>query len=135
MAPYILPLLIYVISPFTSVATASIDGVEYKLYVADTPIKHAVGYMNATSYDPRGVGAVGMVFIFSKNSTYCFWMKNTALPLRIVWTSGVKVTHHAVGVPHDVRSVCGFGDKVFELRPDISTPKSINMVGEQRLLH
>jgi len=45
-------------------------------------------------YDFRSVGAVGMLFIFGRNSTWCFWMRDT--PLRIVWISGSRAAQEAL---------------------------------------
>jgi hypothetical protein len=131
----ILPTLFLLISPFSSIAGASLDGVTYSVYVADNEIRWTLGYMNVSSYDPRGVGAVGMIFLFPRNDTYCFWMKNTRLPLVIVWISGEAVTGWAGGVPLDERPMCGYGDKVLELRPDIPKPKRVRLIGEQRPRH
>ncbi|MEM1787832.1 MAG: DUF192 domain-containing protein [Pyrobaculum sp.] len=134
MPLFLVTILIYLISPFTSTIVVYIDEVDYTLYVADTPIKQAVGYMNTTSYDPRGIGAIGMAFIFTTNSTYCFWMKDTDITLRIIWVRGVEVTKSVVATPRDTTPICGVGDKVVELNPKISTPRVIKF-GEQRLLH
>jgi len=131
MAVWIALLLI---SPFALVATAQLDGGTYQLYVADHAARWTIGYMNVTSYDPRRVGAVGMAFLFPRNATWCFWMKNTYLPLKIVWVSGTEATGWVYAEPLDVTPRCGFGDKVVELRPDIPTPRVV-ILGEQRLLH
>jgi uncharacterized membrane protein (UPF0127 family) len=90
--------------------------------------------MNVSTYDPRGVGAVGMVFLFPTNSTYCFWMKNTKIPLKIVWVAGTSPTTWSYGRPLDTTHICGFGDKVLELMPDFPTPTRVE-IGEQRRLH
>ncbi|ABP50892.1 MULTISPECIES: DUF192 domain-containing protein [Pyrobaculum] len=122
------------ISPFSATYSVQIDGSTTTVYVADNLAKWAIGYMNVSSYDPRNVGAVGMLFVFPQNSTYCFWMKNTRIPLKIIWVSGQRVTYWAYGRPMDTRSVCGYGDKVLELDPRFEVPKVVK-VGEQRPLH
>ncbi|AAL64565.1 DUF192 domain-containing protein [Pyrobaculum aerophilum] len=126
-------LLLYV-SPFSSTSTIYIDGAPAVVYVADNVAKWSIGYMNVSSYDPRGVGAVGMLFLFPTNSTYCFWMKNTRLPLKMVWISGDTATTWALGTPYSTTPICGYGDKVLEVRTDVQTPKTIK-IGEQRPLH
>ena len=63
----ILTPLLLLISPFSSVATASLDGITPPVYVADNEVRWTLGYMNMSSYDPRGVGSVGMVFFFPRN--------------------------------------------------------------------
>jgi len=113
-------------SPFAETTTVTLDGTPRVVYVADTPAKQAAGYMNATSYDPRGVGAVGMLFIFSRNSTWCFWMHDTYLPLRIVWISGSRATQKALAQPLNDTPICGYGDKVLELEPTIPPPTMVS---------
>lgn len=78
--------------------------------------------MNTTSYDPRGVGAVGMVFLFGENSTRCFWMHDTYIPLRIVWVSGTGVTKSVLARLLNDTSICGYGDKVLEIDPRLPAP-------------
>ncbi len=126
--------LLSFISPFASYTSATIDGTPAVVYVADNVVKWSIGYMNVSTYDPRGVGAVGMIFLFPTNSTYCFWMKNTQIPLKIVWVAGTSPTALSYGRPLDATPVCGFGDKVLELRPDFPTPMRVE-IGEQRRLH
>ena len=50
-----------------------------------------------TSYDLKAVGAVGMLFIFGGNLTWCFWMRDT--PLRIVWISGYRAAQEVLAQP------------------------------------
>lgn len=131
---WIAPVLLALISPFSTYTTVVLDGEPYNVYVADNVVKWAVGYMNTTSYDPRGVGSIGMVFLFPRNGTYCFWMKNTAIPLHIVWVSGTLTTRWVAAAPFDLTAVCGYGDKVLELKPDVKTPTWV-IIGEQRPRH
>lgn len=109
-------------NPFAETTTMTLNGVPYIFYVADTPAKQRRGYMNTTSYDPRGVGAVGMVFLFGENSTWCFWMHDTYIPLRIVWVSGTRVTKSVLARPLNDTSICGYGDKVLEIDPRLPAP-------------
>ncbi|MEZ0320159.1 MAG: DUF192 domain-containing protein [Pyrobaculum sp.] len=124
--------LLLLISPFSNTTTLLIDGAQHTAYLADNVVKWTIGYMNVSSYDPRGVGAVGMLFKFPRSSTFCFWMKNTKIPLKIVWINGEAVTSWHLARPLDETPVCGYGDKVLELRPDLATP---SRVSEQRPLH
>ena len=73
-----------------------------------------------------------MLFKFPRASTLCFWMKNTKIPLRIVWINGEAATSWHLANPLDETPVCGYGDKVLELRPDLPAP---SRVSEQRPLH
>jgi len=53
----------------------------FNVNVADTPAKRERGLMFAQNLKPDA----GMLFIFEQNNTYPFWMKNTLIPLDIVW--------------------------------------------------
>jgi len=49
--------------------------------VADTPEKRAQGLMFRQELADDG----GMLFIFPEQGIYSFWMKNTLIPLDIIW--------------------------------------------------
>ena len=65
--------------------------------VANTPAKEMAVIVSL--HDFRGVGAVGMLFIFGGNLTWCFWMRDT--PLRIVWISGYRAAQEILAHPLD----------------------------------
>ena len=50
-------------------------------------------------YRDRLPEATGMIFLFAQPSEYPFWMKNTLIPLDMVW---IDATHKIVHVAHDV---------------------------------
>lgn len=53
----------------------------FKVELAETPEERAIGLMNRTFL----AGDNGMLFIFPKSGYYGFWMKNTLIPLDIIW--------------------------------------------------
>ena len=53
----------------------------FQLEIADTFASRRTGLMNRTSLEP----GKGMLFIFEKEGVYPFWMKNTLIPLTMVW--------------------------------------------------
>ena len=58
--------------------------------VANTPAKRSQGLMFRTNMPHNH----GMLFIFNKSDHWTFWMKNTKMPLDIIWIdSGKKVVH------------------------------------------
>jgi len=60
---------------------ATVDGLDFNLEVAQTEEEREKGLMFRKSLDPDG----GMIFIFEKPDQYAFWMKNTLIPLDIIW--------------------------------------------------
>ncbi len=69
-----------------------INGVEAKLYLADTSSKQTEGYMFKNSTDFLGIGAVGMLFNISTQPGYsvAFTMKNVAFPLYLLHITHVE---------------------------------------------
>ncbi|GAC1301387.1 MAG: hypothetical protein NVSMB19_09440 [Vulcanimicrobiaceae bacterium] len=66
------------------------------LAVADDERTRETGLMCVT----RLRGQRGMIFVFPRDDTWEFWMKNTLVPLDMVWVdAGGEVTAVAAGVP------------------------------------
>jgi uncharacterized membrane protein (UPF0127 family) len=62
----------------------------FTIEVADTPEKQMRGLMFRESM-PDGHG---MLFLFPTEQTYSFWMKNTLIPLDIIWMDkDMKIVH------------------------------------------
>jgi len=58
--------------------------------VADTPFKRQLGLMHRESLPPDH----GMLFVFGEEGLRPFWMKNTLIPLDIIWMdSDLEVVH------------------------------------------
>ena len=53
----------------------------FEVEIADTLEKHAQGLMNRERLNSES----GMLFIFDTESKRSFWMKNTLIPLDIIW--------------------------------------------------
>lgn len=58
-----------------------IKNICYNVEIANTPEKRATGLMNRESIPANS----GMLFIFEDESIQEFWMKNTLIPLDIIW--------------------------------------------------
>lgn len=73
--------------------------------IADTPDTRAQGLMNRTDL-PRGTG---MLFIYETPRPASFWMRNTLIPLDMVFVDsrGVIRHIHANATPHDETPIPG----------------------------
>ena len=64
----------------SATATLRLDGVPFKPEVALTPAQQARGLMHRTKAPPDG-----MLFVFPRATSAGFWMKDTLVPLTIVF--------------------------------------------------
>jgi uncharacterized membrane protein (UPF0127 family) len=58
--------------------------------IADTPERIMYGYM----FRPEVGEDDGMVFVFPESGVHSFWMKNTLVPLDIIWMDDARVILH-----------------------------------------
>ena len=64
--------------------------------IADEESERTRGLMFRTSLDENK----GMLFVFDKSENYPFWMKNTLIPLNIIWIGeNFKIVYIANAVP------------------------------------
>ena len=72
----------------TSTAKLRLDGVQFDPELALTSASRSLGLMHR-----RRAPADGMLFVFPYETTGGFWMKNTLVPLRIVFfnANGIRV--------------------------------------------
>lgn len=68
----------------------------YDVEVANTPEERAEGLMYRTEMPTK----LGMLFIFDNLASHNFWMKNTLIPLDIIWLDENK---KVVGINHDTQ--------------------------------
>lgn len=81
-----------------------IQSVEFtKLEIADTAEEREQGLQNRTTL----CDTCGMLFVFEEESQLSFWMKNTSIPLDMVFidSDGVIVTIHEDTKPFRIRPV------------------------------
>jgi len=72
------------------------SGAVYSVEIARTPEEQAQGLMYRESLPP----AHGMVFPFPEGGVHNFWMKNTMIPLDIVWIDDAgKVVYVSANTP------------------------------------
>ena len=61
-----------------------------RVEIADTPQKRETGLMHRERMDED----YGMLFVFPEEGNYPFWMKNTLIPLDIIWINSSKQVVH-----------------------------------------
>lgn len=99
-------LMIYVFTTFVfkyeqpkidaEITSLKLKNVTISAEIADTPQKRQQGLMNRTKLNKN----TGMLFVFEDQETHPFWMKNTLLPLDIIWIDdNYKVVHVEQNVP------------------------------------
>ena len=72
------------------------SGAVYRLELAKTPEEQAQGLMFRESLPDRA----GMLFLFPDASVHKFWMKNTMIPLDMIWMdAGGKVLFVSANTP------------------------------------
>ena len=105
----------------------------FSIEVADTAKERAQGLMFRESMPESH----GMLFVYANPAPVNFWMKNTLIPLDMIFTDqrGVIVTIHENAIPLDETPIFG-GEAIFsvlELKGGVSKAKNIK-VGDV-LLH
>lgn len=76
-----------------STSKACINKNCFVVRIADSDFERSRGLMNVAQLDD----AEGMLFVFKKTDVYPFWMKNTLIPLDIIWINEDKVVY----ISHD----------------------------------
>lgn len=76
-------ILIVFISSCKSGPAVVINNKKVAVEVADNPSERALGLMNRQSLNDGS----GMLFIFEDDGLYSFWMKNTLIPLDMIFIS------------------------------------------------
>ena len=77
----------------------------FSVEIADDPAEQAQGLM----FREKMATSAGMLFVFAKPKHAQFWMKNTLIPLDIIFAdaSGVVTRVHAGAVPGDLTPIDG----------------------------
>lgn len=85
----------------------------FAIEVADDPAERAQGLMFRESLDP----AAGMLFVYESPRRAQFWMKNTLIPLDMIFADAAgRVTRvHANAIPGDLTPIDGGDGVVFVL--------------------
>lgn len=73
--------------------------------IADTQLKRSEGLMFRESLE----NDKGMLFVFEKPGIYNFWMKNTYIPLDIIWIYDNQIIHFITAQPCFDENCTSFG--------------------------
>jgi uncharacterized membrane protein (UPF0127 family) len=106
--------------PSVTIATKEGRHLTFQVEVADTPAKRELGLQYRRDLAPDR----GMIFVFPTESEHAFWMKNTPIPLDMIFISSageiVGVVEQAVPFSTDSRSVSGASKFVLEINGGLS---------------
>lgn len=111
--------------PQVTVVTEGGRELTFQVEVADTPAKRELGlqYRRDLAVDR------GMVFLFPGESEHSFWMKNTPIPLDMIFINKdrriVGIVERAVPFSTDSRSVPGSSQFVLEINGGLSKAHGI----------
>lgn len=101
--------------PKVTITTRDGRPVSFLVEIADTPSKREMGLM----YRKEMAADRGMIFIFPQESPQSFWMKNTPLPLDMIFISAdnriVGIVEQAVPFSLDPRGVSTPSQFVLEI--------------------
>lgn len=83
---------------------------QFRIELADDPEERSQGLMHRESM----ASSAGMLFIFEPPRAVAFWMKNTLIPLDMIFTdANGRIQHiHSNAIPHDETPIPG-GENVF----------------------
>jgi uncharacterized membrane protein (UPF0127 family) len=106
--------------PKLTIATKDGRQVTFQVEVADNPSKRELGLQYRRELPPDR----GMIFLFPGESQHSFWMKNTPLPLDMIFISRDKkivgIVEQAVPFSLDSRSVGAPSQFVLEINGGLS---------------
>jgi uncharacterized membrane protein (UPF0127 family) len=106
--------------PQVTIATVGGRELTFQVEVADTPAKRELGlqYRRELAVDH------GMIFLFPAESEHSFWMKNTPIPLDMIFINRegkiIGIVEQAVPFSTDSRSVPGASQFVLEINGGLS---------------
>jgi len=106
--------------PQVSIITQAGREIAFQVEIADTPAKRQMGLQ----YRRQLAENEGMFFIFATDETQAFWMKNTPIPLDLIFISAgrriVGIVENAIPFSLDSRSVSDKSRYVLEINGGLS---------------
>ena len=106
--------------------------VRFEVVVADTQKSRAQGLMNVSNLGQRN----GMLFVYTVPQSVSFWMKNTLVPLDMLFADGTGeiVQIHYTARPHDETPIFGGNNVQFvlEINAGLSKQHDIHIGSQMR---
>jgi uncharacterized membrane protein (UPF0127 family) len=106
--------------PRVSIVTKEGREVAFQVEIADTPAKREMGLQYRRELAPDR----GMIFLFPREEALTFWMKNTPIPLDIIFINGerkiVGIVENTIPFSLEARSVGGSSKYVLEISAGLS---------------
>lgn len=105
----------------------------FRVELALTPQQQAQGLMGRTSMDKDA----GMIFLFPEEAERSFWMKNTLIPLDMIFIreDGTISKVHDSAKPHDLTSVKSEGPALAVLELNGGTAKKLGISAGDLVKH
>ena len=106
--------------PQVSIITRDGREIAFQVEIADTPAERQMGLQ----YRRELADDYGMIFLFPTDETQAFWMKNTPIPLDMIFISAqrqiVGIVENTIPFSLDSRSVSGKSRYVLEINGGLS---------------
>lgn len=118
----------------TNTIEININGTKYNLEIAQTIFEKSRGLSKRTELCPN----CGMIFIYQNEGTYPFWMKDTLIPLDIIWLDKTgKVIDIKTGKPNDLTPLTNSAPAqyIIELNPNVSGLKIGDVINLQNFMN
>jgi hypothetical protein len=113
--------------PRVMIATKEGRELTFQVEVADTPTKRELGLQYRRDLAPDR----GMIFLFPTETEHAFWMKNTPIPLDMIFINSggkiVGIVEQAVPFSTDSRSVSTASKFVLEINGGLSKVHGIGV--------
>lgn len=106
--------------PFLTPATVTVHDRVFRVEIASTPMLQSKGLSNRASLPADG----GMLFAFASSSIRYFWMKDTLIPLDMLW---IRADNTIAGIARNVQPEPG--KSVFSLSV-YASPEPVDKVLE-----
>jgi len=109
------------------------DSVRFMVEIASSPKQQAKGLMYRNTLDSNK----GMLFVFPNSAERSFWMRNTYIPLDLLFIRADGIVHHIheMAEPHSLKSIKSNGLALAVLEISGGEAKKQNITIGDRVMH